>query len=129
MNKVWFQIWFHTKTTISNKKINMTTCLFGLGLLCVCILSLTFSFSFTFFFQHVWTVTVLFMHMDSLCRRQSALFTGPTITLFRKKILKMGSKALFTHLKIIFSTVLSIFCFWQNKLYTNGPYKFCKSTH
>ena len=48
------------------------------------------------------------MHMDSLCRGESALFTGPTTTLFRKnKILKMGPTALFTHLKII-----SLQCFW-----------------
>ena len=43
----------------------------------------------------------LFMHMDSLCRRQSVLFMGPTISLFRKKNLKMGLTVLFTHLKII----------------------------
>ena len=54
-----------------------------------------------FFSQSVWIVTALFMHMDSLYRRQSALFTGPTITLFWKKKLKIGPTALFTHLKII----------------------------
>ena len=82
----------------------MTTCPFELGLLCVCILSLMFpSFIFSFFFQRVWTITLLFMHMDSLCRRQCALFTGPTTTLFRNKIyiLKMGPTTLFTHSKII----------------------------
>ena len=41
------------------------------------------------------------MHMDSLCRGQSALFTGPITSLLRKKILKMGPTALFTHLEII----------------------------
>ena len=60
-----------------------------------------FLFFFFFFFRHVWTVIVLFMHMDSLCMRLSTLFTGRTTTLFRKKILKMGPMALFTHLKII----------------------------
>ena len=58
-------------------------------------------FLFFFFFQRVWIVTALFMHMDSLCKRQSALFTGPTTTLFRKKILKTRTTALSTHLKII----------------------------
>ena len=54
-----------------------------------------------FFFQRIWIVTTLFMHMDSLCKRQSALFTRPTTTLFRKQILKTGTTALSTHLKII----------------------------
>ena len=31
------------------------------------------------------------MPMDSLCRGQSALFTGPTTTLFKKKNIKNGS--------------------------------------
>ena len=39
--------------------------------------------------------------MDSLCRRQSAQFAGPTTTLFKKKLLKMGPTALFKHLKNI----------------------------
>ena len=60
-----------------------------------------FHVSFFFFFHHVWTIATLFMHMDSLCRRQSALFTRPTTILLRKKILKMGPTALFIHLKII----------------------------
>ena len=81
----------------------MTTCSFGLGLFRVCSLSFTFPFSFLFlfFFQRVWTVTALFVHIDSLWKRQSALFIGPTTTLFRKKILKLGPTTLFTHLKII----------------------------
>ena len=45
---------------------------------------------------------------------------GPTATLF-KKILKMGSMVLFTHLKIIFATIFSIFSFSKNKLHPNGP--------
>ena len=53
------------------------------------------------FFRHVWTVTILFMHMDSMCNRQSALFTRPTTTLCKKKKLKMGPTALFNHSKII----------------------------
>ena len=43
------------------------------------------------------------MHIDSLCRRQSALimlYAGPTTTL-SKKILKIGHMAPFTYLKII----------------------------
>ena len=45
------------------------------------------------------------MHADytvheTLCTVH-ALFTGPTITLFRKKILRMGLTAQVTHLKII----------------------------
>ena len=62
------------------------------------------------------------MHMDSLYRRQSALFTGPTTTLFIK-ILKMGPTALFTHLKIIFlqrfrfSVFSKISCIWIDRTY------------
>ena len=41
------------------------------------------------------------MHMDLLCRRQSALLRGPRSTFLEKKILKMGLTTLFTHLKII----------------------------
>ena len=33
-------------------------------------------------------------------QRQSALFTGPTTTLLRKKILKMSLTALFTRLRV-----------------------------
>ena len=58
-------------------------------------------FIFIFIFQCVWTVTTLFINMDSLYRRQSALFTGPTTTLFRKNIKNGSHTALFTHLKII----------------------------
>ena len=95
-------------------------CPFGLALLRVCILS----FAFPFFFQCVRTVTTLFTHMDSLCRTQSALFTGTTTTLFmKKKILKMGLTVLFTHLKIIllqcflFSVFSKICCIRMDPTY------------
>ena len=58
-------------------------------------------FFFFFVFQRVWIVTALFMHLDSLCKSQIALFTGPTTTLFRKNLLKTGITTLSTHLKII----------------------------
>ena len=45
------------------------------------------------------------MHVDYIVQETlctvHALFTGPTPTLFRKKILKMGSTVLFIHLKFI----------------------------
>ena len=77
-------------------------------------------FFFFSFFQHRWIVTALFMHMDSLCKRQIALFTGTTPTLFRKKILKTVITALSTHLKIILQPCfpLSVFskrsCIWTD---------------
>ena len=43
----------------------------------------------------------LFFFLLHLFQRTKLLFTGPTTTLFRKKILKIGLTALFTHLKII----------------------------
>ena len=61
---------------------------------------LRFWFHF-FFFQRVWIVTASFLHMNSLCRRQSALFTGPKTTCSEKKILKTGTTTLSTYLKII----------------------------
>ena len=84
-----------------------------------------FPFFFVFFFfQSVWTVTALFTQMDSLYRGQNALFTGPTTTLFwKKKIIKMGPTALFTHLKIIllqcfqFSVFSKISCIWTDPTY------------
>ena len=121
ISKVLLQIWLYTKTTTSIEKINITTCPFGLGLLRVCVLS--FTFPFFFFFSKIWIVTALFMHMDSLYRRQSALFTGPTTTLFRKKILKMNRMTLFTHLKIIllqcfqFSVFSKICCIRMDPTY------------
>ena len=82
-----------------------------------------FFFFFFFFSQHKWTVIALFMHMDSLCRRESALFISPTTTLFRKKILKMGYTTLLTHLKIIliqsfqFSFFSKIICIQMDPSY------------
>ena len=84
----------------------MTTCLLELVLLRVCVLNLMFPLFF-FFFRRVWTVTILFMHMDSLCKRQSAQFTGPTPTLSRKNILKMGPITVFNHSKFI------LLCYFQ----------------
>ena len=67
-------------------------CPFELGFLRFYVLSLTFPYFFIFlFFKRVWTVIVLFTHMDSLCSRQSSLFIGPTTTLFGKKFIKNGS--------------------------------------
>ena len=60
------------------------------------------TFYFILFFQCIWIVTALFMHMDSLCKRHSALFMGPITTLLGKQILRTGTTALSTHLKIIF---------------------------
>ena len=53
-----------------------------------------------------------------------ALFMGPTATLFRIKILKMGLTVLFTHLKIILLQCFqfSVFSFNKNKFNPNGPY-------
>ena len=51
----------------------------------------------------------LFMHMDSLCRRQSALFMGPTTTLFRKKKFKNESHGTIHTFKNYFAIVFSVF--------------------
>ena len=74
---------------------------------CVCV-SAFFFFFFFFFLQRMnnnphcscMQITLCMRHC-LLCRRHYLLFTGPTITLFRKKILKMGLMVLFTYLKII----------------------------
>ena len=71
-----------------------------------CIFAFAF-FSFLFFFGFL---------TFSAFWRQIALFTGPTTTLFRKNVLKIGPTVLFTHLKIIL-----LQCFQQNKLYPNRP--------
>ena len=100
----------------------MTTCPFGLGLLRVYILSFTFPYFF-FFLQHGWTVATQFMHMDSLWRRQSTLFTGPTSTFFRKKNIKNGSRGTLHTCKNYFVSVFSVFsfskisCIWTDPTY------------
>ena len=53
----------------------------------------------------------------------SALFTGPTTTLFRKYIyiyIKNGSHNTIYTFKNYFATVFLVFSFQQNKLYPNG---------
>ena len=66
---------------------------------------------FFFFFQRVWIATALFMHVDSLCKRQSALFTGPTTTLFKKKNIKNGYHGTIHSFKNYFATMFSVFSF------------------
>ena len=62
------------------------------------------------------------MHMDSLCRRQSALFTGPTTTLFRqKKYIKKGPTTLFTHPKIILQRYFQFSAFCKISRSQNDP--------
>ena len=56
------------------------------------------------------------MHTDSLYMRQSALFTGPTTTLFWKNNIKHGSHGTIHTFKNYFATVFSVFSFLQNKL-------------
>ena len=66
-----------------------------------CIARLHFWFHFFFFFL-VRTSSNSTIHAHGFTvKRQSALFTGPTTTLFKKNILKTGPMALSTHLKII----------------------------
>ena len=69
-------------------------------------------FAFFFFFLCMrlsfYIQSALFMQCSHTIH---ALFTGPTTTLFRKKILKMGLMALFIHLKII---LLQYFQFSRN---------------
>ena len=48
------------------------------------------------------------MHMDSLCKRQSALCTGPTTTLFKKNI-KNESHGTIHTIKNYFATMISVF--------------------
>ena len=47
INKVSLQIWLQTKTTTSIKKINVTTCPFGMGILHVHVLSFVFPIFFS----------------------------------------------------------------------------------
>ena len=83
----------------------MTTCPFAFGLLRLYV----FSFTFPFFFQSLLILTAPFMHMDLLCNRQSALFTGPTTTLFKKKNIKNGYRGTIHSFKNYFATVFSVF--------------------
>ena len=76
-----------------------------------------------FFFPRIWIVIALFMHMDSLCKRQSALFTGPTPTLFRKKILKTVIMTLSTHLKIILLPCFQLSIFSKRSCIRTDPIK------
>ena len=111
INKFLLQVWLLTNTTTPTKKNNMTKCSLELGLLRVYVLSLPFPlFSFSFF-RRVWTVTILFMHMDSLCKRQSAPFTGPTTTLSGKNIIKNGSHSTIHPFKNYFALVFFSFQF------------------
>ena len=76
-----------------------------------------FFFLFSFFF-------LLFETNNTIQNTVHALLKGPTTTLLRKKkILKIGLTALFTHLKIILLQCFqfSVFNFQQNKLYPNRP--------
>ena len=125
INKVWLQVRLQTNTTTSSKKINMTMCPFAFGLLRLYV----FSFTFPFFFQSLLILTAPFMHMDLLCNRQNALFTGPTTTLFKKKYIKNGYRGTIHSFKNYLATVFSVFSFQQNKLHPNGPYIFRKSNH
>ena len=58
-------------------------------------------FGFFFFFLSFFYVFQLLGDKFNCSCIVHSLFTGPTTTLFRKKILKMGPMALFTYLKII----------------------------
>ena len=105
-------------------------CPFELGFLRFYVLSLTFPYFFIFlFFKRVWTVIVLFTHMDSLCSRQSSLFIGPTTTLFGKKFIKNGSHNTIHPFKNYLLRYFKFSVFSKNKLYPNGPYIFWKSYH
>ena len=91
-------------------------------MLCLCLrFASLFFFLFLFFFFHAFPA---FREKNYCSRTVAALFMGPTTTLFRKNILKMGPTVLFTHLKIILLQCFQflIFSFSKNKLYSNGPY-------
>ena len=91
-------------------------------------LHLRFAFSVFFFFFFFFFFFTRFALGDNYhCSRIIAtLFMGPTTTLFRKKILKMGPTALFTHLKIIllqcfqFSVSTKISCIQMDPQYLFG---------
>ena len=87
---------------------------------CVCIFLLS-SLFFFFFFPSSILLHVFKRGQNSLFTYYLTLFTHcsnivhePTITLFKKKILKIGLTILFTHLKII----LHAFKMGQNSLFT-----------
>ena len=60
-----------------------------------------FSFFFTRFRETKFTI-------HNYSSTVHALFIGPTVTLFKKNILKMGPIVLFTHFKNYFATVFSV---------------------
>ena len=94
-----------------------TMCPFGLGLLRVCVLSFTFpSSSFFFSFFSAYEQSTWFMHMDSLCRRQSTLFMHWSRTIYRthnyfiqKKNIKNESHDTIYTFKIYLVTMFLIF--------------------
>ena len=83
------------------------------------------SWAFVVFFLariSIWTVTALFMDMDSLCRRQVHCSRDQQ-PLYSEKIyiyIKNGSHSTIYTFKNYFATVFLVFSFQQNKLYPNG---------
>ena len=73
----------------------------------------TFTLSVFFFFSsHIF----FFLRQITLF---TVLFTGPTVTLFRKNT-KNGSRGTIYTFKNYFATVFSVFSFSKKKLYPNG---------
>ena len=79
-----------------NKKNYNSKCVFGFTFMGVYVF--TFHFFFLFFLRVSRIQLSLFTHCNSTAY---ALFMRSTVTLFRKKILKINLTVLFTHLKII----------------------------
>ena len=90
-------------------------CPFGFGLLCVCVLSFTSPFFFFSFFS-AYEQSTRFMHIDSLCSRQSTLFVHCLRTVYRthnyfiqKIYIKNRSHDTIYMFKIYFITIFLIF--------------------
>ena len=103
----------------------MAVCLFGMGLLRVCILSSTFTISFTFFFFFLASMNNNgTIHAHGFTAQGTKCTIHSTYNHFIKKnILKMGTTALFTHLKVMLLQYfqLSVFsklsCIWADHTY------------
>ena len=100
----------------------MARCPFELGLLGFYVLSLTFPYFFYFF--------IFPAHMNSNCtvhahgftvQRQSALFTGPTTTLFRKKNFKNRSHSTIHLFEIILLRNFQFFDFSKISFIRTDP--------
>ena len=90
--------------------------MFGLGVLCFKIWRFFFFASVSAFTRQSALLSTIEYYLCTV----HILFTGPTTTLFRKKI-KNGSYGTIHTFKNYIATMFLVFNFQQNKLYPNEP--------